>query len=249
MEERAAEAAGTDLTSAVITGRRAWRSGRGWAGCGTWKVSTSAWPGRVARAGQARGCGSDGHVGDRRWRGGFLGGCWEPLNSRSTAGRLHWRGQRTESLMQFLAAHRHRSVPRDELIRGVADTTRTAGGTGCTRPSMNCVVPACHRPRPSPSSAVTADTGRRWRAHVGRRRGIRRPRIGRVALLAAGSPTRRSSSASRRCGCTGAIPGQVTARTGPRPNATGCRPLRAAQHPCGRPARQARGSCRGAGRG
>jgi DNA-binding SARP family transcriptional activator len=30
-----------------------------------------------------------------------------------------WRGQRTQSLMQFLAAHRHRLVPRDELIAAV----------------------------------------------------------------------------------------------------------------------------------
>ena len=30
-----------------------------------------------------------------------------------------WRGQRTQSLMQFLTAHRHRSVLRDELIAAV----------------------------------------------------------------------------------------------------------------------------------
>jgi DNA-binding SARP family transcriptional activator len=30
-----------------------------------------------------------------------------------------WRGQRTQSLMQFLTAHRQRSVPRDELIAAV----------------------------------------------------------------------------------------------------------------------------------
>jgi DNA-binding winged helix-turn-helix (wHTH) protein len=30
-----------------------------------------------------------------------------------------WRGQRTRSVMQFLAAHRHRSVSRDELIAAV----------------------------------------------------------------------------------------------------------------------------------
>jgi DNA-binding SARP family transcriptional activator len=39
-----------------------------------------------------------------------------------------WRGQRTQSLMQFLAAHRHRSVPRDELITAVwPDTDEDAG--------------------------------------------------------------------------------------------------------------------------
>jgi DNA-binding SARP family transcriptional activator len=39
-----------------------------------------------------------------------------------------WRGQRTQSLMQFLAAHRHRSVPRDELIMAVwPDTDEDAG--------------------------------------------------------------------------------------------------------------------------
>ncbi len=39
----------------------------------------------------------------------------------SIDGRLvtHWRGQRTRSVMQFLAAHRHRSVSRDELIAAV----------------------------------------------------------------------------------------------------------------------------------
>ena len=31
----------------------------------------------------------------------------------------HWRGQRTQSVMQFLVAHRHRSVLRDELIAAV----------------------------------------------------------------------------------------------------------------------------------
>jgi DNA-binding SARP family transcriptional activator len=31
----------------------------------------------------------------------------------------HWHGQRTQSLMQFLTVHRHRSVPRDELIAAV----------------------------------------------------------------------------------------------------------------------------------
>jgi DNA-binding SARP family transcriptional activator len=31
----------------------------------------------------------------------------------------HWHGQRTQSLMQFLTAHRHRTVPRGELIAAV----------------------------------------------------------------------------------------------------------------------------------
>jgi len=39
-----------------------------------------------------------------------------------------WRGQRTQSLMQFLAAHRHRSVPRDELITAVWPDTDEDGG-------------------------------------------------------------------------------------------------------------------------
>lgn len=39
-----------------------------------------------------------------------------------------WRGQRTQSLMQFLAAHRHRSVPRDELIAAVWPETDEDGG-------------------------------------------------------------------------------------------------------------------------
>jgi hypothetical protein len=39
----------------------------------------------------------------------------------SGGGRVvHWHGQRTQLLMQFLTVHRHRSVPRDELIGGVA---------------------------------------------------------------------------------------------------------------------------------
>jgi DNA-binding SARP family transcriptional activator len=32
---------------------------------------------------------------------------------------VHWHGQRTQSLMQFLTVHRRRSVPRDELIAAV----------------------------------------------------------------------------------------------------------------------------------
>jgi DNA-binding SARP family transcriptional activator len=39
-----------------------------------------------------------------------------------------WRGQRTQSLMQFLAAHRHRNVPRDELIAAVWPDTDEDGG-------------------------------------------------------------------------------------------------------------------------
>jgi hypothetical protein len=39
-----------------------------------------------------------------------------------------WRGQRTQSLMQFLTAHRRRSVPRDELITAVWPDTDEDGG-------------------------------------------------------------------------------------------------------------------------
>jgi len=39
-----------------------------------------------------------------------------------------WRGQRTQSLMQFLTAHRHRSVPRDELIAAVWPDADEDGG-------------------------------------------------------------------------------------------------------------------------
>jgi DNA-binding SARP family transcriptional activator len=39
-----------------------------------------------------------------------------------------WRGQRTQALMQFLAAHRQRSVPRDELIAAVWPDTDEDGG-------------------------------------------------------------------------------------------------------------------------
>jgi DNA-binding SARP family transcriptional activator len=39
-----------------------------------------------------------------------------------------WRGQRTQSLMQFLAAHRHRHVPRDELITSVWPDADEDGG-------------------------------------------------------------------------------------------------------------------------
>jgi DNA-binding SARP family transcriptional activator len=47
------------------------------------------------------------------------------IDSRRVA---DWRGQRTQSLMQFLVAHRHRSVPRDELITAVwPDTDEDSG--------------------------------------------------------------------------------------------------------------------------
>ena len=39
-----------------------------------------------------------------------------------------WQGQRTRSLMQFLAAHRLRSVPRDELIAAVWPDIDEDGG-------------------------------------------------------------------------------------------------------------------------
>jgi len=39
-----------------------------------------------------------------------------------------WRGQRTQSLMQFLTAHRHRSVSRDELIAAVWPDADEDGG-------------------------------------------------------------------------------------------------------------------------
>jgi len=39
-----------------------------------------------------------------------------------------WRGQRTQALMQFLAAHRDRSVPRDELIAAVWPDADEDGG-------------------------------------------------------------------------------------------------------------------------
>jgi DNA-binding SARP family transcriptional activator len=40
----------------------------------------------------------------------------------------HWRGQRTQSVLQFLMAHRHRSVPRNELIAAVWPETDEDSG-------------------------------------------------------------------------------------------------------------------------
>jgi DNA-binding SARP family transcriptional activator len=40
----------------------------------------------------------------------------------------HWRGQRTQSVMQFLIAHRHRNVLRDELIAAVWPEADEDGG-------------------------------------------------------------------------------------------------------------------------
>lgn len=41
---------------------------------------------------------------------------------------IHWRGQRTQSVMQFLIAHRHRNVLRDELITAVWPESDEDGG-------------------------------------------------------------------------------------------------------------------------
>jgi DNA-binding SARP family transcriptional activator len=41
---------------------------------------------------------------------------------------IHWRGQRTQSVMQFLIAHRHHNVLRDELIAAVWPEADEDGG-------------------------------------------------------------------------------------------------------------------------
>ena len=69
-----------------------------------------------------------------------------------------WRGQRTQSLMQFLTAHRHRSVSRDELIAAVWPDADEDGGRhrvhqavyelhGRTQPAPGPLRAAQHPPR------------------------------------------------------------------------------------------------------
>jgi DNA-binding SARP family transcriptional activator len=72
-----------------------------------------------------------------------------------------WRGQRTQSLMQFLAAHRHRSVPRDELIMAVWPDTDEDGGRHRLHQAVYELRRSLHSVDPGRSPIVCGDGGYR----------------------------------------------------------------------------------------
>ena len=72
-----------------------------------------------------------------------------------------WRGQRTQSLMQFLAAHRHRSVPRDELIMAVWPDTDEDGGRHRLHQAVYELRRTLHAIDPARSPIVCGDGGYR----------------------------------------------------------------------------------------
>ena len=72
-----------------------------------------------------------------------------------------WRGQRTQSLMQFLAAHRHRSVPRDELIMAVWPDTDEDGGRHRLHQAVYELRRTLHAIDPGRSPIVCGDGGYR----------------------------------------------------------------------------------------
>jgi len=72
-----------------------------------------------------------------------------------------WRGQRTQSLMQFLAAHRHRSVPRDELITAVWPDIDEDGGRHRLHQAVYALRRTLHAIDPDHSPIVCGDGGYR----------------------------------------------------------------------------------------
>jgi DNA-binding SARP family transcriptional activator len=72
-----------------------------------------------------------------------------------------WRGQRTQSLMQFLAAHRHRSVPRDELTMAVWPDTDEDGGRHRLHQAVYELRRTLHAVDPGHSPIVCVDGGYR----------------------------------------------------------------------------------------
>jgi DNA-binding SARP family transcriptional activator len=72
-----------------------------------------------------------------------------------------WRGQRTQSLMQFLAAHRHRSVPRDELITAVWPDIDEDGGRHRLHQAVYELRRTLHAIDPGRSPIVCGDGGYR----------------------------------------------------------------------------------------
>ena len=77
-----------------------------------------------------------------------------------------WRGQRTQSLMQFLAAHRHRSVPRDELITVVWPDADEDGGRHRLHQAVYELRRTLHAIDRGGSPVVCADGGYRLHDRV-----------------------------------------------------------------------------------
>jgi DNA-binding SARP family transcriptional activator len=72
-----------------------------------------------------------------------------------------WRGQRTQSLMQFLTAHRDRSVPRDELIAAVWPEADEDGGRHRLHQAVYELRRTLRAIGPGRSPVVCADGGYR----------------------------------------------------------------------------------------
>ncbi len=72
-----------------------------------------------------------------------------------------WRGQRTQSLMQFLTAHRHRSVPRDELVTAVWPDADEDGGRHRLHQAVYELRRTLHAAGPHRSPVVCIDGGYR----------------------------------------------------------------------------------------
>ncbi len=70
-----------------------------------------------------------------------------------------WRGQRTQSLMQFLTAHRHRSVPRDELIAAVWPDVDEDSGRHRLHQAVYELRRIVHAVNPDRSPVVCIDGG------------------------------------------------------------------------------------------
>jgi DNA-binding SARP family transcriptional activator len=77
-----------------------------------------------------------------------------------------WRGQRTQSLMQFLTAHRHRSVPRDELITAVWPDADEEGGRHRLHQAVYELRRTLHAVDPDRSPIVCIDGGYRLHHQV-----------------------------------------------------------------------------------
>ena len=76
-------------------------------------------------------------------------------------GVTDWRGQRTQSLMQFLTAHRHRSVLRDELIAAVWPDVDEDSGRHRLHQAVYELRRILHAVDPDRSPVVCVDGGYR----------------------------------------------------------------------------------------
>lgn len=72
-----------------------------------------------------------------------------------------WRGQRTQLLMQFLTAHHHRSVPRDELVTAVWPDADEDGGRHRLHQAVYELRRTLHAVDPHRSPIVCIDGGYR----------------------------------------------------------------------------------------